>query len=568
MRIVQMNEHKDIIKTIILDDSSEEDDLIIPDPQNATIEYKQEFALSNQSFSMTVQSFLDHGFDHRRDVVDTKYLQNLAQLADVTITKFVFWSNNGDFVREIPYSTNLHEIYVSNKNLCSVIYDAQWGDKNASIRLDKLLSRKRFPQSMVNTLSLASLEQCFGYSDLRLVGFQGDKYTTKVLPLAKDDFIEYEYSLSKRCFVYYSPDSEPETTYAVRLDHLLERGYFPHTFMDASQLFETQHGDNDHAPAQDSLHNNYFLKMTQEIHDFLYSFKARTCQTCKNRWFVADKPVPGNTQLDILNPRKNKSSFQFSLTDGSECDRCRRDVPLPGLPKMFSAENGMDFGPTFPTIDSLTTMQEMLVARVSTLVSVVTLTSTGYLSYQGHSVNFMQKTTEWFNTIPRRVSACEILLIVRKGAPAAQKRKAFKVSRTRLLAAVKTLAEVNPHYSPDKVNIDWDYLNSLPEDDVPCDANIIEKEMNEGAFRHNIGRIQCHNEDGSLSVFFDEAIYLGGCSTRLTLGEEVEINTTQFGMMKGVVSQVEDAQFIKFNDIFLPFNPSCLHVQSKRGCQP
>ena len=54
MRIVQMNEHKDIIKTIILDDSSEEDDLIIPDPQNATIEYKQEFALSNQSFSMTM----------------------------------------------------------------------------------------------------------------------------------------------------------------------------------------------------------------------------------------------------------------------------------------------------------------------------------------------------------------------------------------------------------------------------------------------------------------------------------------------------------------------------------
>ena len=136
----------------------------------------------------------------------------------------------------------------------------------------------------------------------------------------------------------------------------------------------------------------------------------------------------------------------------------------------------MDFGPTFPEIDALNFFEEMLIAKVATLVSVVTLTSTGYLSYQGHSVNFFQKTTEWFNTIPRRASACEMILIVRKGAPMSSKRKAFKVSRIRLMAAIKKLAEVNPHYGHDQINIDWEYLNTLPEDDVPADANVYEKQ--------------------------------------------------------------------------------------------
>ena len=139
----------------------------------------------------------------------------------------------------------------------------------------------------------------------------------------------------------------------------------------------------------------------------------------------------------------------------------------------------MDFGPTFPEIDALNFFEEMLIAKVATLVSVVTLTSTGYLSYQGHSVNFFQKTTEWFNTIPRRASACEMILIVRKGAHMSSKRKAFKVSRIRLMAAIKKLAEVNPHYGHDQINIDWEYLNTLPEDDVPADANVYEKQMDD-----------------------------------------------------------------------------------------
>ena len=39
--------------------------------------------------------------------------------------------------------------------------------------------------------------------------------------------------------------------------------------------------------------------------------------------------------------------------------------------------------------------------------------------------------------------------------------------------------EVNKHYKSDKIEIDEEYLNSLPEDDIPSDINIIEKEMDD-----------------------------------------------------------------------------------------
>ena len=181
----------------------------------------------------------------------------------------------------------------------------------------------------------------------------------------------------------------------------------------------------------------------------------------------------------MLDPHKRKKSFQYDSTKGTECQRCRDDSPPPGLPKLFSAENNMDFGLRYDDISALTPFEEMLLAKVSTLVSVCTLTSTGFLSYQGHCVSFFQNSVQWFNTIPRRASACEFILIVRKGAPASSRRKAFKVSRERITKALKKLMEVNKHYHKDMINIDEDYLRSLPDNDVPSDVNIIEREMDD-----------------------------------------------------------------------------------------
>ena len=99
----------------------------------------------------------------------------------------------------------------------------------------------------------------------------------------------------------------------------------------------------------------------------------------------------------------------------------------------------MDFGPMYDEISALTPFEEMLLAKVSTLVSVCTLTSTGFLSYQGHCVSFFQNSVQWL----------------------------YK------------LMKVHKHYHKDMINIDEDYLRSLPDNDVPSDVNIIEREMDD-----------------------------------------------------------------------------------------
>merc|ERR1711954_84880 len=110
--------------------------------------------------------------------------------------------------------------------LCKVVYefyDQDWVDTNVSIRLDNLLSRKKFPMPTARKLTYLNLESCFGFVDIDLVGFQGDKKSTNVHPFTKENFIEYEYSNANKCFVYYSLQNDPRMTLNVRLDHLLNR---------------------------------------------------------------------------------------------------------------------------------------------------------------------------------------------------------------------------------------------------------------------------------------------------------------------------------------------------------
>ena len=326
------------------------------------------------------------------------------------------------------------------------------------------------------------MNSCRGFDDISLEGIQTDQiYEVQIVD--KDNFQDYEYSHAQDCFIYFtSPLTHNKVLHKVRFDNLLALKCFPNVFNEDTNLSNESDLNNDdaHPISHTAIDNDLYLKQIKEIHDFMYSFEPKTCSTCKNRWFVTNSNTPDNEKIDILDPRKNKSCFQFNDTQGTECDRCKKDIPPDDrLPKLYSARNNMDFGPMFDEISALTPFEEMLIAKVSTLVSVCTLTSTGFLSYQGHSVSFYQDSVQWFNKIPRRASACEFILIVRKGATDHSKRKAFKVNRVRIRKAIEKLREVNKLYGPDNVEIDEVYLNSLPEDDIPSDLNVIEREMND-----------------------------------------------------------------------------------------
>ena len=719
VRIVLMNHLQRVVKTVTLNSSNSEKEWIVPSFIHSYIVYKHEFTMPTTFPTIRIHHFFNFGFPKPTGIVDSKYLQHLASSQhDVTITikKLLLLTKEDTLEEEIIFKSDSGEIIIPNKNQCKLIYTINCGFSNLEVRLDHLLERKTFPKDPIKTLTLEKLEQCVGFQDVVLRAFQSDLGTNKPLPLDHDNFINYEYSNRNISFLYYFTAFEPELS-SVRLDHLLDRGYFPHVDVEASQLNESDNdslnesGSGGKAPSRDALEDPELLAKLKAGHDFLWSFVPKMCKICKNKWFVTDKANPGNVDLDILNPKKTKFCFRMTKFYGDVCDRCEKDTPAAGLPKMFSAENNMDFGPTFPEIDALNPFEEMLLARVSTLVSVVTLTSTGYLSYQGHSVNFHQKTTEWFNKLPRKASDLKFLLIVRKGAPDAQKRKAFKVRREVIVAAMTKLREVNPHYAPDKVIIDWKYVKTLPDDDIPADANVIEKEMHhyiliteellqkwltmtkplgskliqhldnnkvtksqyfpyitkeitmgetdtsisseklvqyfeshgflqkqengdnhellvaelthaamdlddgenaiptpflnieheeqegqktacnrefdnisgavfgtpsidalvvvkEGAFKYNLGKVVAHNEDGSLTVHFDKAFYSGGYSTNPEVGQEVQINSSQFGSLTGTTSDIHGLLMPVFKDVLLPFNASSLHLQSHRGKEP
>ena len=229
-----------------------------------------------------------------------------------------------------------------------------------------------------------------------MIAFHSDMYH-ELKEFDIDKSFEFDYKYSKNCFIYFHshPRTQthisfpivPSTFRYVRLDNLLTRGYYPNSHTDNETDDDNYAND---IPSQKAINNYKHLKRVQEINDFMYSFSPKKCSTCQKRWYVTNSKIPGGVTLDILNPKKNKSLFQMNDNEQNECVYCQNDCPPPGLPKLYSKENNMDFGPMYDEISALTPFEEMLIAKVSTLVSVCTLTSTGFLSYQGHCVSFFK----------------------------------------------------------------------------------------------------------------------------------------------------------------------------------
>ena len=101
------------------------------------------------------------------------------------------------------------------------------------------------------------------------------------IPQKSYPWIEYQYSNSKLCMLYYFSGHMLQVGH-VRLDNVLDRGYFPHVLLDVTKSSATQMNsvadeDEAHAPVQDTINDPELLKKTQEIHDYLYSFKPKTC---------------------------------------------------------------------------------------------------------------------------------------------------------------------------------------------------------------------------------------------------------------------------------------------------
>ena len=160
-----------VTKRIMLDGASKESNWPIPHDKASFIEYTHEFTWPDTYPRIRVDHFLARGFPDRKDVVDAKFLQAMASKQNVRIKKIIISSQNKPDT-ELPFRKDMGEIHVPNHNLCKLVYDADGGDCDIDVRLDKLLSRATFPRSKILNLKKSDLELCIGFVDVELLAFR------------------------------------------------------------------------------------------------------------------------------------------------------------------------------------------------------------------------------------------------------------------------------------------------------------------------------------------------------------------------------------------------------------
>ncbi len=171
------------------------------------------------------------------------------------------------------------------------------------------------------------------------------------------------------------------------------------------------------------------------------------CTICKEAWPLKSKPRSPDSYI---------------------CSRCSRDKKSP---KKFSHENAMIPSAVPHELQSLTQVEEMLIARALPIMRVY-IKPGGQRGYSGHCVNLPQNVKELATSLPRYPKDLAVIIIKVKG-----RNNTFKdvtVRRQKVHDALLWLVQNNPHYA--ELEIDEGALNSLPENGIPADLMTVETE--------------------------------------------------------------------------------------------
>ncbi len=121
----------------------------------------------------------------------------------------------------------------------------------------------------------------------------------------------------------------------------------------------------------------------------------------------------------------------------------------------------MDPG-TVPTcLESMTQIEEMLIARACPIMSVYRKHG-GQRGYRGHVLNLPQNIQEFIKKLPVPVHSLPILIIKRHGAE--NTTAEFRVRRQTVLNALLWLKQNNKFYHG--IHIDHENIANLPQDGI------------------------------------------------------------------------------------------------------
>ena len=168
-------------------------------------------------------------------------------------------------------------------------------------------------------------------------------------------------------------------------------------------------------------------------------------------------------------PTKSKKDDDSYL-----CTRCSR---YKNKPNPFTAANGMHLKPYPNFVYDCTTLEEMLISPALPFIYVRTVGG-GNHRYKGNTICFEQDLKNLSNTLPNLVSDTRELVIVRKGK--GPPKRIYNVRRQKISEMLTFFTSPNPQHDDeihpgfDKITIDLERINSLPEDDIPSDLNVQE----------------------------------------------------------------------------------------------
>jgi hypothetical protein len=130
------------------------------------------------------------------------------------------------------------------------------------------------------------------------------------------------------------------------------------------------------------------------------------------------------------------------------------------MPNKFSAVNNMDPGEVPEELQGLTDIEEMLIAKAFTVMSVYKLRG-GQYGYRGNVINFPQDIHEFATRLPRHPLSLEVLIVRRHSASDLTAFRDFTVRRVKVARALQWLKANNRYYKD--IIIDDEALQSLPE---------------------------------------------------------------------------------------------------------
>jgi hypothetical protein len=242
--------------------------------------------------------------------------------------------------------------------------------------------------------------------------------------------------------------------------------------------------------ALDQLDDPTALDNMQEYFEFLASARLLHCKVCDEEWPVFDKEWPKvgvRTAGALAGKCETIEKAQF-LQDSRKEDCCSRCAQKQGAySKKYSKENLQHLGPRHTEISALTWYEELLLARVHPVISVVTLLATGQLCFAGHVCNYYVKVFEWLRELPNILRGKNWFCVRRRKSlvkPTAKTRekKPTTANYERLHAAVSKLRITMKNIYTDDVLVNDPVMRTKfpPGEEIDMEEEQLSQEQRQG----------------------------------------------------------------------------------------